>query len=1463
MILIFILTIGIVSANDENTTDILNSDDSNEILSEEISVQGDSFKDIQDAVDSSNDGDTIYLNGKTYVGNKTQITISKSLTIDGAGKSTDSKAIIDANDSSRIFYINGKYNVVFKNIIFQKAKINGNGKVILQTGGSLSISNCEFKNINNEYSSAITGGIINIGSNSNIDVKDIEVYNVKFKSSVFIDGFFMSAGANCNFNFSNLNYFNNTLECSGPTSYSSIGQILYSGKNSKVNASKINLYNNKFISSTNLHGVMFHIDDNSKINASDFTFKDNTAISSLSTLASIFINIGRNSNIDFKNGLSMNNNFSAGVRYSAGLIFSHDGGRADIFNITSRNNIMQSKSQIIGSIYRAGINVISNLVNVDMHDNVISTGSLFGGIAYYNSNNQFNLSDVIFYNNKINASFESTTNNSYSAISYSLSDSKSQISNIEANNNRYYSNKYIYGGFLNFGKNNLMNITNLKFYGNYFNTTRQFIGSFIRTNSESNINLSNFIAFNNNFSCYKHSGMIYTGYDITFFVKSINLFENNIFNRYDEAESPFANSSSNYWTHPLVMLYGSGGIYDSSICNNFANESLGVALQVSPSSMENPIIIDSCEFMNNTCGASSKDLNRTYFMDHGGAICVSGGQYIGAAIIRNCLFVNNINSQGGAITPHNNCIVENCRFINNTATKFYGGAISTEDGISSNNANITIRDCYFEGNAAPIGGAIQAKGDYVKIYNCTFKENSAVQGGAVFLEGNNLTLVGCTFIDNNATRSLDERIVIDVDYLPQVQDWNAFGGAVYIHGFNSYVYNNTFKNNYAIHTDSDYEDMGGAVYIFGDNATVIKGYFDDNFAHSGNGSAIYIMGVNATVDLSEFYNHSAGRGTVFIRGSHAEILNSIFKRNTASIDGAGVFSIGNHSLIDNCQFEDNNATVHGGAVYTQGDYIRVINSKFNSNNAHPRDEDQEYGLGGAIFTEGDFNDIAYCDFSLNTARNGSAIYNRGKDLTIEDCNFHYNQAYSYQLDIRVKPVVSIYTKNNRIEINITHIGGDNIINAIYNDGSYKNIYFYNVTYEHSSTDGGKRNSGLTRVNPVESAEKSNNGALIYQDSREDLQIVNVIIAREEYSGLLGASEISGDVIRQFSGRTGLYGNISFALTGDLKPGTYNVYASHPDDRLYKGIENHTRFEITPQVDLKITKSSDRDSYFVGDTATYTITVESLGTDAHDVDVREILPEGFEIVDYAVTKGEFGDNVWYIPVMAEGAKETLTIKVKLDRNGTFTNIVNVTSRENDTDLTNNVANRTIAVKNYVDLEVTKTSDVKKIKVGDTVVWTITVQNKGIINATGVRATDKLPSGLKYISHSSDKGEYDPITGVWSIGELAVNETVVLNITTEALKAGSFTNTVSVTSNEEDRNSSNNEANSTVEVTQDSDDEPSDDPGNYHPGESQSGEGSSDDESKHMKVASGRNATGNPIFLILLVLLSICLTFRRKF
>ena len=252
------------------------------------------------------------------------------------------------------------------------------------------------------------------------------------------------------------------------------------------------------------------------------------------------------------------------------------------------------------------------------------------------------------------------------------------------------------------------------------------------------------------------------------------------------------------------------------------------------------------------------------------------------------------------------------------------------------------------------------------------------------------------------------------------------------------------------------------------------------------------------------------------------------------------------------------------------------------------------------------------------------------------------------------------------------------------------------------------------------------------------------------------------------------------------------------DFLYQGIDNQTRFEIAPQVDLSISKSSDRDSYFVGEIATYTITLKSLGTEAHDVEVRKILPEVFEIIESNASNGVFADNEWSIPLVGENSTETLMVKVLLTSNGTFTNTVNVTSREEDINETNNIANRTITVKTYADLNITKTNDVKLVKVGDNIVWTITVKNNGLMRATDIIVTDKLPDGVKYLSDFKTKGIYDYNSGVWSIAVLMVGETVILNITTEALKIGNATNVVNVTSNEEDINETNNVANSTVSI-----------------------------------------------------------------
>ncbi len=113
-------------------------------LSDSISVSGNTFVDIQNAIDSAKEGDTIKLSG-TYTGDGNQISIDKPLTILGTGET-----ILDAQGLSRIFYSESD-NLVLKNLKL----INGNfssrdshsfGGTVYFSGGNCSIIDCIFMN---------------------------------------------------------------------------------------------------------------------------------------------------------------------------------------------------------------------------------------------------------------------------------------------------------------------------------------------------------------------------------------------------------------------------------------------------------------------------------------------------------------------------------------------------------------------------------------------------------------------------------------------------------------------------------------------------------------------------------------------------------------------------------------------------------------------------------------------------------------------------------------------------------------------------------------------------------------------------------------------------------------------------------------------------------------------------------------------------------------------------------------------------------------------------------------------------------------------------------------------------------------------------------------------------------------------------------------------------------------------
>ena len=94
------------------------------------------------------------------------------------------------------------------------------------------------------------------------------------------------------------------------------------------------------------------------------------------------------------------------------------------------------------------------------------------------------------------------------------------------------------------------------------------------------------------------------------------------------------------------------------------------------------------------------------------------------------------------------------------------------------------------------------------------------------------------------------------------------------------------------------------------------------------------------------------------------------------------------------------------------------------------------------------------------------------------------------------------------------------------------------------------------------------------------------------------------------------------------------------------------------------------------------------------------------------------------------------------------------------------NESVVVDNTTNLVTVKTlaSGDATPEEGDTVTFNITVTNAGPITATNVDLTDLLPAGLTPTANNggTTQGSYDPVTGLFNIGTLAVGATATLTL-----------------------------------------------------------------------------------------------------
>uniref|UniRef100_UPI0026131A4C T9SS type B sorting domain-containing protein n=1 Tax=uncultured Aquimarina sp. TaxID=575652 RepID=UPI0026131A4C len=249
--------------------------------------------------------------------------------------------------------------------------------------------------------------------------------------------------------------------------------------------------------------------------------------------------------------------------------------------------------------------------------------------------------------------------------------------------------------------------------------------------------------------------------------------------------------------------------------------------------------------------------------------------------------------------------------------------------------------------------------------------------------------------------------------------------------------------------------------------------------------------------------------------------------------------------------------------------------------------------------------------------------------------------------------------------------------------------------------------------------------------------------------------------------------------------------------------------INNEVDLVITKTVDNATPDEGGTVNYTITVTNNGpARATTVSITDQLPVGVTYISDTPSQGTYDDatGIWTVGDMDNGNVVTLILEATVDAgtsNDTITNTVTgVTLDQTDTNTTPDDPSEDITVNNDTDLVISKTIDNSTPNEGETITYTITVTNNGVAQATALVVNDPLPAGVTYASDAPSQGNYAPASGDWDVGTLnnGATATIDIQVSVDAGTSGdTIINAITVTSDQNDPDTTNNDLEETIMVT----------------------------------------------------------------
>lgn len=223
---------------------------------------------------------------------------------------------------------------------------------------------------------------------------------------------------------------------------------------------------------------------------------------------------------------------------------------------------------------------------------------------------------------------------------------------------------------------------------------------------------------------------------------------------------------------------------------------------------------------------------------------------------------------------------------------------------------------------------------------------------------------------------------------------------------------------------------------------------------------------------------------------------------------------------------------------------------------------------------------------------------------------------------------------------------------------------------------------------------------------------------------------------------------------------------------------------------------------LGNNETYTYTITNNGPDdAGTVTFTDAIP-----VNMTFVSADMGGNACTAPnntitctaaSFASGASLTVNVVLHPTAPGSFTNVATVSGVSFDNNTANNMVSLNSTVTASADLSITETVTPTQTQPGGSLTYTITANNGGPSDATGVAITDTLPLGVTLQSVTPTQGTCTGTTSIaCAIGTVTNGATVTVAVVVQVTGAGSLVNNVAVSANETDPVSTNNSASLTT-------------------------------------------------------------------